>query len=112
MWSAQVEVLFPRIETRRLKIIEALRSSTETILDEVPVTQYGESVKDVEDVELGTLIYLMACRTEDNERLLYVPDSALREEIYLLHSCRNNLAHISVCPPDQVRQLLALASSS
>lgn len=112
VWSAQVEVLFPLIETLRLKIIEALRSSIETILDEVPVTQYGESVKDVEDVELGTLIYLMACRTEDNERLLYVPDSALREEIYLLHSCRNNLAHISVCPPDQVRQLLALASSS
>lgn len=111
-WSAQVEVLFPLIETLRLKVIEALRPSIETILDEDPITQYGESVKNVEDVELGTLIYLMACRTENNERRLYVPDSALREEIYLLHSCRNNLAHISVCPPDQVRRLLALASSN
>lgn len=111
VWSAQVEVLFPLIETLRLKVIEALRSPIEKILDEDVITQYGEPVKDAEDIELGTLTYLMACKTESNERRLYVPDSALREEIHLLHSCRNYLAHMSACPPDQVCRLLALASS-
>lgn len=112
VWSAQIEVLFPLIETLRLEVIESLRPQIEKLVDAGAVTQYGEHVRDVEDVELGTLTYLMACRNENNERLLYVPDDRLREEIHLLHSCRNELAHIGVCPSDHVHQLLVLASGN
>lgn len=112
VWSAQIEVLFPLIETLRLEVIKSLRPQIEKLVDAGAVTQYGKHVRDVEDVELGTLTYLMACRNEDNERLLYVPDEKLREEIHLLHSCRNELAHIGVCPSDHVHQLLALASGN
>lgn len=110
VWAAQVEVLFPLIETMRLDVVEALRPELEELVGQGRVHQYDERVERVEDVELGTLIYLMAHREESGERTLMVPDRALRDKIHLLRACRNDLAHISVCPPEQVRDLLACAT--
>ena len=110
VWAAQVEVLFPLIETMRLDVIEALRPELEELVNLGRVYQYDERVEHVEDVELGTLIYLMARREENDERTLRVPDRTLREKIHLLRACRNDLAHISACPPEQVRDLLAYAT--
>lgn len=109
VWAAQVEVLFPLVETMRLDVVEALRPDLEELVGQGRVTQYDEKVERAEDVELGTLIWLMAHREEGGERTLYVPNRALRDTIHLLRACRNDLAHISVCPADQVRRLLEAA---
>lgn len=109
IWSAQVEVLFPLVETLRLNVIETLRPQLEELVVTGSIMQYGERVESVADVELGTLVFLMACVDKHGNRLLYVPNPALRDEIHLLRACRNALAHIDVCPPDQMRQLLTLA---
>lgn len=110
VWAAQIEVLFPLIETMRLDVIEALRPELEELVAQGRVYQYDERVERVEDVELGTLIYLMARHKEGDERMLYVPDHALRDKIHLLRACRNDLAHISICPSEQTRDLLACAT--
>ena len=110
VWAAQIEVLFPLIETMRLNVIEALRPELEELVAQGRVHQYDERVERVEDVELGTLIYLMTRHKEGDERMLYVPDHVLRDKIHLLRACRNNLAHISVCPSEQVCNLLAGAT--
>lgn len=38
--------------------------------------------------------------------MLYIPDEIDRDRIRFLHECRNSIAHISICEPEQVRKLL------
>ena len=106
IWEAQVQVLFPIIELERVTILYALRKVIQNILDTKPIQQYGVTLKDAIDVELGTLCYMMTQRTNDGSYLLYIPDENVRQRIHFLHTCRNLLAHASPCSPSQVKELL------
>ena len=106
IWEAQVQVLFPIIELERVTILCAWRKFIQNILDTKPIQQYGVTLKDAIDVELGTLCYMMAQRTNDGSYLLYIPDENVRQRIHFLHTCRNLLAHASPCSPAQVTELL------
>lgn len=106
VWEAQVEVLFPILEARRLAVIARLHDRIDEALKEYEVYQFGERVTEPEDVELGTLVYLMSARGGDGQRLLYVPDEAQRNEIHLLRDCRNNIAHHKPCEWEKVKCLL------
>lgn len=105
VWQAQLEVLFPRIEAERLRIVDTLARDLWHLIGR-GLTQYDVEVTNPRDVELGTLVFLMAKRDGDGERLLYVHDSGMRDRIHLLRDCRNLLAHGDCCSPQQVDQLL------
>ena len=106
VWKAQVEILFPILEARRLSVITKIHDQLSVVLDSNCVSQFGERVCEPEDVELGTLVHLMMETNDDGERLLYIPDRELRNEIHLLRECRNTIAHHKVCEWSQVKWLL------
>ena len=105
LWEAQVETVFATVQRRHMGIVDMLRSELERTLSKREVIQYKERITDPDDVELGTLVYLMTARDSDG-RYLYVPDDKTRAEIHLLHECRNALAHRRCCTDEQIRQLL------
>jgi len=100
LWDAQVEVLFPLIESERLTILDALADQLVLLLADGYVEQFGGTVAGVDDIELGTLTYLMGSGQLD------VPDRNLRERIFLLRDCRNKLAHRECCDQESVARLL------
>lgn len=112
VWKAQVEILFPILEARRLAVIARVRDQLTAVLESSDISQFGERVSEPEDVELGTLVYLMAQTNDDGERLLYIPDRELRNEIHLLRVCRNIIAHHKVCEWSQVKWLLESGEDS
>ncbi len=108
IWASQVQVLFPIIEMERIGIIERYRGPIQEALTDSDIVQYGEKITDPMEVELGTLCYMMSHRQSEYAHIymLYIRDEADRERIKLLHKCRNLLAHVSCCDPEQVRKLL------
>ena len=106
VWSAQVQILFPIIELERTKIISELETDIQRVLDSKAIKQYGELLKEPMDVELGTLCYMLSCTTDDQEYLLHLPDTKIRNRIHFLHECRNMLAHTSCCSPEQIAELI------
>ena len=108
IWASQVQVLFPVIEVERIEIIERYRDAINKALTDNYITQYGEQITDPMEAELGSLCYMMSHRQDGdvNIYMLYIPDETYRERIRFLHECRNLLAHVSICEPEQVRRLL------
>ena len=106
VWASQVQVLFPIIEMERIELIEKYRSAINTALAENHIIQYGELISDPIDVELGSLCHMMSHRQDAYMYMLYIPDEEDRDRIRFLHECRNSLAHVSICTPDQIRELL------
>ena len=105
VWASQVQVLFPVIEMERVEFVKKYKDKIEKILSE-GFKQYGEPVTEPMEFELGSMCYLMNHRGDDNMYELYIPDENDRERIKFLHECRNLLAHVNVCSPEQVRKLL------
>jgi hypothetical protein len=106
IWSAQVQTLFPIIEMERIEIINRYHVSIQQALQDEKASQYGKVITDPIEVELGTLCYLMTRRKEDALYSLYIPDETSRDRIRFLHECRNKLAHVECCTPQQVAKLL------
>ncbi|ODR33158.1 hypothetical protein [Eisenbergiella tayi] len=106
MWCSQVQVLFPIIELERVKIVEKWKDNLQEALNHNSVTQYGESLKDARDIEIGSLCYMMKHRGNGGLYLLNIPEEEERRRIELLHVCRNRLAHAACCTPIQIAELL------
>lgn len=106
LWSAQVQVLFPIIEMERVSLINKWHDIIQEALDNNCIKQYNEPLRDVIDVELGSLCYMMKHRTDNKGYVLYIQDEDERDWISFLHDCRNQLAHASCCTIDQVMRLL------
>lgn len=107
VWAAQLEVLYPMIESERLEVTDALRDQIDDVIAETGIEQFGAEVTSADDVELGTLVHLMSVDERTGERPVDVHDRGLRDRIFLLWKCRNNLAHHKCCSPEQIRQLLS-----
>lgn len=109
IWKAQLDVFFPMIEEKRLHIVSALQEQLLELIGRQKIIQYEEVVESPEDVDFGALFHLMhTC--EDGRHLLSVSDSGLREEIFLLRNCRNNLAHHHCCSLEQIQYMCKLGS--
>lgn len=109
LWAAQIQVLFPIIERQRIDIVTQLEDDLHKILARCTIEQFKQRVKSAQEVELGTLAFLLTLQDQNGKRELYVPDDALRKKIYLLRDCRNKLAHHhQCCSPEQVDNLLQL----
>lgn len=106
IWASQVQVLFPVIEMERIEIIEKYWDAISQALADNCIIQYGEQIIDPMEVELGSLCFMMSHRQNACIYMLYIPDETDRERIRFLHECRNLLAHVSICNPEQVRKLL------
>jgi len=107
LWTAQIQVLFPILELQRLWIIEQLRSQLEYIVQTKYVEQFKQRLCSPDEIELGTLVFLMA-KHDDGDRWLYVPDDSLRNAIFKLRDCRNLLAHRhQCCSPEDVDFILS-----
>ncbi len=108
LWRAQVQVLFPILEMQRVWLIEQFRGQLEELLKNEVIEQFGQRVCFPEELELGALVFLMARRSENGVRSLYVPDEFLRQAIRKLRDCRNLLAHRhQCCTPEQVEFILS-----
>ena len=107
LWTAQIQVLFPIIEMQRTRIVDQLRNQLEAALGRLRVEQYGERIASPDEIEFGTLVYLLALRTPSGDREIYVPDETLRETVHSLRDARNLLAHRHQrCTPAQIDFLL------
>lgn len=106
IWAAQIQVLFPIIELERVELIRKYEIEIQKTLANEPIVQYGEILCNAIDVELGTLCYLMSKRNKDGFYSLYIPNETDRTQIKFLHDCRNKLAHVSCCMPQEVQKLL------
>ncbi|MBR3763187.1 MAG: hypothetical protein IKK57_01375 [Clostridia bacterium] len=107
IWSAQVQVLFPIIELERVNIIRRYEEDLQLALMRNEITQYGARVTDPMEIELGTLSYLISAREKGSDNyILYIPDEELRNRIRFLRECRNRLAHVNCCTPQQIAVLL------
>lgn len=105
LWEAQVETVFSIVQRKHMGVVDLFRSELVRILSRHVITQYKKRITDPDDVEPGTLVYLMSAWGSEG-RLLDVPDEKTRDEIHLLHDCRNALAHRRCCTDEQIRQLL------
>ena len=108
LWEAQIEVLFPRIESLRIRIVDKLRGELARALRYHPQHQFGQLVTQPEGLEIGTIAYMMTHRDRDNgyEPLISVPDERTYSLISTLWTCRNHLAHRKCCSPQQVGLIL------
>lgn len=100
IWAAQIQVLFPLIEIKRVKIIEILYDEIADILDKEEIYQYDDVITNPYELELGTLNFL----TKNSK--VNISNSFFRTMIPFLHNCRNKLAHIECCEPNEVTKLL------
>lgn len=119
VWKAQLQTVFADIEMARLRIVSDWSGEIEEALEAEYwdpqkdrtgfIEQMGERLTEAEDVELGTLVRMMALRREEDhsQYLLYIPDEQTREWICFLRTCRNRLAHHVPCPQAEMSQLLS-----
>lgn len=100
VWSAQVQVLFPLIEMERVKLISTLYDEIKKALDYEDISRYGVILKDANEVELGTIEYLM------KSSKINVPQANVRSWISFLRDCRNKIAHMECLESKDVAKLL------
>lgn len=100
IWAGQVEILFPLIEKQRLEIVDLYRTQFEEEIKK-GISQFGKEAEKPEDIELGTMVYMM------KDRRLDIPERETRNKIHTLRECRNLLAHRDTCSLDQVAVLLS-----
>lgn len=120
IWRAQLQTLFSVIEAERTDIVKAYYDDIQEALH----TQYWDKkgrrfrsitdpvdhcvIDDPYDTEVGILAFMLTvCRdAEETEKLWYLPEAETRERIAFLRQCRNCLAHIAPCSPEDVARLL------
>lgn len=106
LWVGQIQTLFPKIELERQRLIAKWYSEIDNALSQNSVQQFGVTLTDPTDVELGTLSFMMSCKVAGDLRMLYIPEDRDRDRIHFLHDCRNKLAHMECCTPGEIGGLL------
>lgn len=105
VWSAQLQVVFPRIELRRISFIQDHHENLRAVLAKYEVTQgpekYRVRILDPMELEVSTLSFL-ASRADlwPMGVTLFTPrETALFSS---LHKLRNHLAHLECCSPQEL----------
>ena len=96
VWKAQIKTIYPLIETFRGEFV---KRHWDAIQKELPITSsYGEIYDSPEDVELGTLVYMVGTGRLKLEQ----------EEYNLLEAyknARNSLSHLTILSLEEVMAL-------
>ena len=105
VWSAQLQVVFPNIELKRISFIRNHQTDLETVLADHEIMQgpekYRVRVLDPIDLEVATLSYI-ASHTDywpTGVALFTAQDTILFSH---LHTLRNRLAHLECCSPQEL----------
>lgn len=108
LWSAQLQVAFPAIEEGRIEFIKKYEPEIRSCL---PVKQFEMIISEPYDVELGTLAYLASSKREEmGLKRLYIPVVSDYNRLQFLHNVRNKLAHVIICTPEEMTQLLKMTA--
>lgn len=101
IWEIQLRNVFPVIEKYRSYFISKYKKC---IMKALPITNsYGEKVVNPEDVEIGTLVYMVGSGTIFLENWEY-------EELDSFREARNKLAHLNVLDLKNVEMILKKAN--
>lgn len=114
-----MRVGYPKIELERLRFINSNFEDMQQALSVPYLNEYtgapqyltdyeGNRISSPYDVEVGMLVRMMNLKQYDdeNQRLLSVADPATRDLLHLLRDCRNDLAHLEVCPTERFLKLV------
>lgn len=97
IWESQLKYIFPLIESYRKYFVKRYIRAIKNIL---PISNsYGEKVTIPEDVEIGTLFYLVG-------RGDIVISSTEYDELERYRNARNRLAHMNVLENEEVEAIL------
>ena len=105
LWQAQLQEIFPIIETGRLHFLKKHKSVLEQLWDKKPnlrKTPYGE-LSGTDDLEIAGLKYWFK---EWNKAYSHKVQKEDVEIVDTLHECRNVLAHLNVCTPTDIKAVL------
>lgn len=103
IWKAQIQIAFPLIEVARVNFVSKYE---DLIKDCLPIEQFGEIIENPYEVELGTLIYLLSSKYEEDEENRLVISYQDYEDLHFLHRIRNKLAHVKCCNTNEIYTLL------
>ena len=81
----------------RLKYIKDFYDDIANVLSRETIVQFDEVITQPNDVELGTLHFLI------KSFKINVPSWADRERVSFLRDCRNKIAHMNCCTVDEVK---------
>lgn len=105
LWEAQLECLFPLIESERLEIVDRHAEQLDELCEEGLVDAFDEPMESRYDIEVGTLYWLSNGGCPYRMRLRDCADDE-RARIRVLRDCRNLLAHHHVVPEEIVHQVV------
>ena len=103
LWKAQLQIIFPMIESERIQMIERYRDIIEEAVKTECfdfnrcinryMTQYGERLENAFDAEVGTLCRMshLQCASDTSQYLFFLPDEEDRVRLALLHDMRNSV---------------------
>lgn len=106
LWKSQLQVGLPILERALRSTVKSLYPQLKRVLKENTILQFNEPVTDPDNLETGTLYYLM-----DTGKLA-VPDYEMRQRIKLLRDSRNRIAHYEVSSQDQMNEVFRLEDTA
>lgn len=106
IWAAQVQVLFPVVESKRVQLIDRIESELRVLLHAREVRQFGEILETPYDMEWGTLSFAMNLKNLEYKYYLTSLTDADRDMISSFREIRNTLAHGDCCSVAQVNEIL------
>ena len=111
IWEAQVQVLFPIVESKRVRLIEQIEDELKVLLRAREIRQFGEIIENPYDMEWGTLAYSMSLKNLEYEYYLVSLTDVDRAMIQHFREIRNTLAHGDCCSVEQVNEILSTQST-
>jgi len=105
VWQAQIQTAFPAIEMERTAFIRERSGLIREALAKNEVRSFGQVITEPEELELGTLYFMISARDADGAYLLFLPDEEVRQRLRFLRDCRNDLAHMGCCSPECLVEL-------
>lgn len=105
IWEAQLECLFPILESERLRIVDRHADQLDELCAEGLTDAFNESIESRYDIEIGTLYWLSHGGCPYHMRLRNC-DEDERARIGVLRDCRNSLAHRHIVNEGIVRQIV------
>lgn len=107
IWRAQVRILFPLVEMSRVQFIQENYAELKEALSKYEITQFGTQIIDPEDLEFGTLNYMIKHTCPSGEEYLFtLRNKDERIRVDFLHQVRNKLAHRTLCSNEELDTLM------
>lgn len=105
IWEAQLECLFPILESERLRIVDRHADQLDVLCAEGLTDALDEPIGSRYDIEIGTLYWLSHDGCPNIMRLRNCDENE-QARIGILRDCRNSLAHRHIVGEEITRQIV------